>query len=63
VLFAGAFCEIACENSFLPTVIPHFKKVIVSSFRCEHCGHRNSELQIADYEDKVRFHEFFVSGS
>ena len=29
------------------TSIPYFKEVIVSSFRCEHCGNQNNEIQSA----------------
>jgi C4-type Zn-finger protein len=29
------------------TSIPYFKEVIVSSFRCEHCGSTNNEVQSA----------------
>jgi ZPR1 zinc finger protein len=49
-------------TTFLPTVIPHFKKVIVSSFSCGCCGHRNSELQIADYEEKGCRYQLKVEG-
>lgn len=31
----------------LLTSIPYFKEIIVSSFRCEHCGHRDTEIQSA----------------
>jgi len=55
-------CEENGMTTFLPTVIPHFKKVIVSSFRCDCCGHRNSELQIADYEEKGCRYQLKVEG-
>jgi len=29
------------------TSIPFFREVIVMSFRCEHCGHTNNEIQSA----------------
>lgn len=29
------------------TSIPFFREVIVMSFRCEHCGHSNNEIQSA----------------
>ncbi|KAG8908599.1 nucleolar zinc-finger protein [Tulasnella sp. 403] len=29
------------------TSIPYFREVIVSSFRCEHCGEQNNEIQTA----------------
>lgn len=32
----------------LLTSIPYFKEVVVMSFRCEHCGHRDSEVQSAE---------------
>lgn len=31
----------------LLTMIPYFKEVIVMSFKCEHCGNRNTEIQSA----------------
>jgi zinc finger protein len=31
----------------LLTVIPYFKEVIVMSFKCEHCGNSNTEIQSA----------------
>lgn len=31
----------------LLTVIPYFREVIVMSFRCEHCGNSNTEIQSA----------------
>ncbi|SCV70263.1 BQ2448_1657 [Microbotryum intermedium] len=31
----------------LLTVIPYFKEVIVCSFRCEHCGYTNNDIQSA----------------
>ena len=39
------------------TSIPFFREVIVMSFRCEHCGHTNNEIQSAG---KIRrAHPFF----
>ena len=32
-------------TSFLLTVIPHFREVIVSSFRCKHCGYKDTGVQ------------------
>ena len=29
------------------TSIPYFREVIVMSFRCEHCGDTNNEVQTA----------------
>lgn len=31
----------------LLTTIPYFKEVIIMSFRCEHCGTSNNEIQSA----------------
>ena len=31
----------------LLTSIPYFKEIVVSSFRCERCGHRDTEIQSA----------------
>jgi C4-type Zn-finger protein len=31
----------------LLTTIPYFKEIIVMSFRCDHCGHRDSEINSA----------------
>eukprot|EP01052_Picozoa_sp_SAG31_P003350 SAG31_NODE_127_length_23612_cov_39.709863_16_plen_120_part_00 len=45
-------CQEEGLTTFLPTIIPHFKRVVVSSFRCEHCGHRNTECMIADFSEK-----------
>ena len=55
VITAVSLCMECGENgstTFLPTVIPHFKRVVVSSFRCDECGHRNTECMIADYGEK-----------
>ncbi|KAJ4840897.1 hypothetical protein Tsubulata_010401 [Turnera subulata] len=32
---------------FLMTLIPHFRKILLSSFECPHCGERNNEVQFA----------------
>ncbi|KAF8094698.1 hypothetical protein N665_0355s0011 [Sinapis alba] len=32
---------------FLLTLIPHFRKVLLSAFECPHCGERNNEVQFA----------------
>ena len=32
-------------TTLLLTKIPHYKEVIIMSFRCDHCGFANSELQ------------------
>jgi hypothetical protein len=31
----------------LLTSIPYFKEIVVSSFRCDECGHRDTEIQSA----------------
>lgn len=31
----------------LLTTIPYFKEIVVSSFRCERCGYRDTEIQSA----------------
>lgn len=31
----------------LLTTIPYFKEIVVSSFRCDKCGHRDTEIQSA----------------
>ena len=31
----------------LLTSIPYFKEIVVSSFLCTHCGHRDTEIQSA----------------
>lgn len=44
----GSLC-MACEGSgvtrMMMTKIPHFREVIVSSFECDDCGERNTEVQ------------------
>ncbi|KAJ1443265.1 Zinc finger, ZPR1-type [Sesbania bispinosa] len=32
---------------FLLTLIPHFRKILLSAFECSHCGERNNEVQFA----------------
>ncbi|KAL7089665.1 hypothetical protein ACP275_13G198100 [Erythranthe tilingii] len=32
---------------FLFTLIPHFRKILLSAFECPHCGERNNEVQLA----------------
>ena len=34
-------------TKLLLTTIPYFKEVIIMSFRCEHCGTSNNEIQSA----------------
>jgi zinc finger protein len=50
-------CREMGTTRFLFTKIPFFKEIIVSSFVCEHCGYKNTEVQfggqIADFG--VRF--------
>ncbi|GAA5992897.1 hypothetical protein JCM10908_001395 [Rhodotorula pacifica] len=40
-------CHEQGETRMLLTVIPYFREVIVVSFRCDHCGHSNNEIQSA----------------
>lgn len=53
---AGELVEIesACMGCFktgvtrlLPTKIPFFREVVLMSFKCEHCGYTNNEMQSA----------------
>ncbi|KAL6546227.1 hypothetical protein OROMI_021948 [Orobanche minor] len=34
-------------SRFLLTLIPHFRKILLSAFECPHCGERNNEVQFA----------------
>ncbi|KAL8287479.1 hypothetical protein RQP46_003337 [Phenoliferia psychrophenolica] len=40
-------CHEQGMTRMLLTYIPYFKEVIVVSFRCEHCGHHNNDIQSA----------------
>ncbi|KAF9522886.1 ZPR1 zinc-finger domain-containing protein [Crepidotus variabilis] len=40
-------CEEQGVTKLMLTSIPYFKEVIVMSFRCEHCGFSNNEIQSA----------------
>ncbi|XP_018449056.1 uncharacterized protein LOC108820585 isoform X2 [Raphanus sativus] len=45
-----SMCMRCGENGttrFLLTLIPHFRKVLLSAFECPHCGERNNEVQFA----------------
>ncbi|KAL7421876.1 nucleolar zinc-finger protein [Cryptotrichosporon argae] len=45
-----SMCMRCHENGYtrlLLTTIPYFKEIIVSSFRCDNCGHRDTEIQSA----------------
>ncbi|XP_057970766.1 uncharacterized protein LOC131159690 isoform X2 [Malania oleifera] len=45
-----SLCMRCGENGitrFLFTVIPHFRKILLSAFECPHCGERNNEVQFA----------------
>ncbi|XP_010551521.1 PREDICTED: zinc finger protein ZPR1-like [Tarenaya hassleriana] len=45
-----SMCMRCGENGttrFLLTLIPHFRKVLLSAFDCPHCGERNNEVQFA----------------
>ena len=51
-----SYCSNCKENGvtrILPTVIPHFKEILVMSFECPHCGYRNTECRSAtDIQEK-----------
>lgn len=38
-------CEKNGVTKFLFTKIPFFKEIILSSFLCDHCGYKNTEVQ------------------
>ncbi|KAM6559257.1 hypothetical protein CsatA_028496 [Cannabis sativa] len=40
-------CSPEGTTKFLFTVIPHFRKILLSAFECTHCGERNNEVQFA----------------
>ncbi|TIB30292.1 hypothetical protein E3P84_03421 [Wallemia ichthyophaga] len=40
-------CEKMGVTRMLLTMIPYFKEVVVMSFKCDHCGNINSEIQSA----------------
>ncbi|XP_022892473.1 zinc finger protein ZPR1-like isoform X2 [Olea europaea var. sylvestris] len=45
-----SLCMRCGENGitrFLLTLIPHFRKILLSAFECSHCGERNNEVQFA----------------
>ncbi|KAG6392157.1 hypothetical protein SASPL_146368 [Salvia splendens] len=45
-----SICMRCRENGttrFLLTVIPHFRKILLSAFECPHCGERNNYVQFA----------------
>ncbi|KAM7272061.1 hypothetical protein ACFE04_031275 [Oxalis oulophora] len=45
-----SLCMRCGENGtsrFLLTLIPHFRKVLLSAFECPHCNERNNEVQFA----------------
>lgn len=45
-----SLCMRCGENGvtrFLLTVIPNFRKILLSAFECPHCGERNNEVQFA----------------
>ncbi|KAG8385125.1 hypothetical protein BUALT_Bualt03G0009200 [Buddleja alternifolia] len=48
--FSGIMSRFLCVTGvtrFLLTVIPHFRKILLSAFDCPHCGERNNEVQSA----------------
>lgn len=40
-------CRQNGTTSLLLTLIPNFRKILLSAFECPHCGERNSEVQFA----------------
>nr|GEU58927.1 zinc finger protein ZPR1-like [Tanacetum cinerariifolium] len=40
-------CHQNGTSSFLLTLIPHFRKILLSAFECPHCGERNNQVQFA----------------
>lgn len=40
-------CQQTGTTRLLLTYIPYFREVIIVSFRCEHCGNSNNEIQSA----------------
>ena len=38
-------CRKSGKTKFMYTKIPFFKEIILSSFYCDHCGNRNTEVQ------------------
>ncbi|ORX36680.1 ZPR1 zinc-finger domain-domain-containing protein [Kockovaella imperatae] len=40
-------CHDQGVTRLLLTSIPYFKEIVISSFRCDHCGHRDTEIQSA----------------
>lgn len=52
-------CQQNGKTRMLMTKIPFFKEVIVTSFECDSCGNRNTEVtfggKIADYGTKIEF--------
>lgn len=45
-------CEENGKTSIFMTHIPFFRDVIIMSFRCGECGHRSSEVQEAEMQEK-----------
>lgn len=40
-------CHESGVTRLLLTTIPYFKEIVVSSFHCDHCGYRDTEVQSA----------------
>jgi zinc finger protein len=40
-------CEEMGVTKFMYTKIPFFKEIMISSFHCDHCGTKNSEVSFA----------------
>ncbi|TIB72860.1 hypothetical protein E3Q23_03230 [Wallemia mellicola] len=55
-------CEKTGTTRMLLTMIPYFKEVVVMSFRCEHCGNSNSEIQSAsEIQERGSLHTVHVT--
>lgn len=48
-------CHDEGTTRLLLTAIPYFKEIIISSFTCDHCGYRDTEIQSAgEIQRKLR---------
>lgn len=65
VMELESMCMSCRENGMtrlLPTRIPFFKDVIIAAFECEHCGNRNSTVQLAEVAEFGTRHTLRVEG-
>jgi zinc finger protein len=44
-------CEEQGETRLLLTSIPHFREVIISSFRCDNCGHHEQVILLNNFRE------------